>query len=125
MRPRTTSSVLATLAAALLLGACGSGGIGDIINGPSGNYQSQLKGIVRTVDTRSGDCRIELDSVSNSTYLNQRDQRDPYGGGYGNGNRATTSDRTAVRSRPGTSRKMPPAVSSCASGGTSSWSPRA
>jgi len=83
MRFRTTSSVFAALAAALLLGGCGSGGIGDIINGPSGNYQSQLKGIVRTVDTRSGDCRIELDSVSNSNYLNQRD---PYGGGYGNGN---------------------------------------
>ena len=88
MRPRITSSVLAALAAALLLGACGSSGIGDIINGPNGSYQSQIKGIVRTVDTRSGDCRIDLDNVNNSNYLNQRD---PYGGGYGNGsgNRAT------------------------------------
>lgn len=89
MRFRTTSSVLATLAAALLLGACGSSGIGDIINGPNGSYQNQIKGIVRTVDTRSGDCRIEIDNVTNSNYLNN--QRDPYGGsgGYNNGNRAT------------------------------------
>lgn len=90
MRPRTTLSVLAALAAALLLGACGSSDIGDIINGPRGSsYQNQIRGIVRTVDTRSGDCRIELDNVNNSSYLNN--QRDPYGGGYGNsnGNRAT------------------------------------
>ncbi|HEV8238290.1 MAG TPA: hypothetical protein VGS57_02865 [Thermoanaerobaculia bacterium] len=88
MRPRIISSVFAPLAAALLLGACGSGGIGDIINGPNGSYPSQIKGIVRTVDTRSGDCRIDLDNVSNSTYLNNGNNGS-YGGGYGNGNRAT------------------------------------
>jgi hypothetical protein len=88
MRPRTIPSVLAALAVALLLGACGSGGIGDIINGPSGSYPSQLKGIVRTVDTRSGDCRIELDNVSNSTYLNNGNNGS-YGGYGNNGNRAT------------------------------------
>ncbi|HXT49486.1 MAG TPA: DUF5666 domain-containing protein [Thermoanaerobaculia bacterium] len=89
MRPRTTSSVLAALGVALLLGACGSSDIGDIINGPSGNYPREIKGIVRNVDVAGGDCRIDLDNSSSSTYLDNRD-RGTYGsGGYGSGNRAT------------------------------------
>jgi len=88
MRPRTTSSVLAAVGAALLLGACGSGNIGDILGGPSGNYPSEVKGIVRNVDVTGGDCRIDLDNATSSTYLDNRD-RGSYGGGYGSGNRAT------------------------------------
>lgn len=95
MRIRPTSSVLAALAAALLLGACGSSDIGDILGGPSGRAPSQIKGIVRTVDVRSGDCRIDLDNVSNSTYL---DNRDRGYGGYTTGSRTTVycDDQTRV-----------------------------
>lgn len=87
-RRTTTTSLLATLAAALLIGACGSSDIGDIINGPNGRYQNQLKGIVRTVDTRSGDCRIELDNVNNANYLNNGNGG-YNNGGYNSGQRAT------------------------------------
>jgi hypothetical protein len=87
MRPRTTCNVLAALGAALLLGACGSSDIGDILGGPSGRYPSEIKGIVRNVDTTGGDCRIELDNSRSSTYLDNRD-RGTYGD-YGSGSRAT------------------------------------
>lgn len=95
MRIRQPRSVLAALAAALLLGACGSSDIGDILGGPSGRAPSQIKGIVRTVDARSGDCRIDLDNVTNSTYL---DNRDRGYGGYTTGNRTTVycDDQTRV-----------------------------
>jgi len=89
MRPRTTPSVLAALGAALLLGACGSSDIGDIINGPSGNYPSEIKGIVRNVDVTGGDCRIDLDNATNSTHLDNRGTYGGGSGGYGSGNRAT------------------------------------
>jgi hypothetical protein len=94
MRPRTASSVLAALAA-LLLGACGSSDIGDIINGPSGRYPSEIKGIVRNVDTTGGDCRIDLDNATSSTYLNQGGGYG--GGGYGSGNRAIVYCDTQTR----------------------------
>jgi hypothetical protein len=76
------SSVLATLAAALLLGACGSSGIGDILGGPGGQAPNQIKGIVRSVDTR-GDCRIDLDNATSASYLANGgyDNRGGYGGG--------------------------------------------
>jgi hypothetical protein len=99
MRIRTPRSVLAALAAALLLGACGSSDIGDILGGPGGRAPNQIKGIVRTVDARSGDCRIDLDNVTNSTYLDNRDRGyGDYGGGYGSGSRATVycDDQTRV-----------------------------
>lgn len=95
MRIHPPRSVFAALAAALLLGACSSGGIGDILGGPSGRAPSQIKGIVRTVDIRSGDCRIDLDNVTNSTYL---DNRDRGYGDYGTGSRTTVycDDQTRV-----------------------------
>jgi len=98
MRIRQTHSVLAALAAALLLGACGSSDIGDILGGPSGRAPSQIKGIVRTVDARSGDCRIDLDNVTNSTYLDNRDRGNGGYGGYGTGGRTTVycDDQTRV-----------------------------
>lgn len=84
MRSLETGSLLVALVAAILLGACGSSDIGDILGGPSGRAPDQLKGIVRTVDTTGGDCRIELDDATRS-YLDNRDS----GGLYGSGSGAT------------------------------------
>jgi hypothetical protein len=81
------SGALATIAAAvLLLGACASGDIGDILGGPSGRAPRQVKGIVRTVDTRSGDCRIDLDNATlPADYIANGGST----GGYGSGGRAS------------------------------------
>lgn len=82
MRSTQTFSAAAALAGALLLGACASSDIGDILGGPSGQAPAEIKGIVRSVDTR-GDCRIELDNAtSSSRYLDNGGYR---GGGYGGG----------------------------------------
>jgi hypothetical protein len=93
MRSIKTGSPLVALVAVLLLGACGSGDIGDILGGPSGRAPEQIKGIVSSVDT-TGDCRIELDSATQS-YLDNRDSGGIYGDRYGS--RATVYCDNATR----------------------------
>lgn len=90
MRSTHTFSAAAALAGALLLGACGSSDIGDILGGPSGQAPSQIKGTVRYVDTRS-DCSIELDNAtSSSRYLANGGYN---GSGYGGGRAVLYCDR--------------------------------
>jgi hypothetical protein len=88
MRTLTPGKALAALAVALLLGACGSSDIGDILGGPSGRAADQIRGTVRSVDTR-GDCRIELDDTGSSRYLAN--------GGSGSGGRATVYCDSSTR----------------------------
>jgi len=84
MRIVHTSRALTALAATLVLGACAGGNVGDILGGPAGRAPNQIQGIVRAVDTRNGECRVELDNTrASSSYLANG------GGGYGNGGRAT------------------------------------
>ena len=102
MRSINPSKVLATLAVAVALGACGSSGLGDIMGSPGGGTQTaaadEVRGTVRYVDT-SGDCLIEIEDARWSNRSNLRN--DDYGGAYGNntsGERLTLhcDDRTVV-----------------------------
>jgi hypothetical protein len=84
MRIAHTRRALTALAATLLLGACAGGNVGDILGGPAGRAPNQIQGIVRAVDVRNGECRVELDNTrGSSSYLANG------GAGYGNGGRAT------------------------------------
>jgi hypothetical protein len=83
MRTHHTGSALALVAATLLLTACGSSGLGDILGGGSSDPRqsvSEVRGTVRGVDVR-GDCAIELRD-SDYDYSNDlRNERDTaYGG---------------------------------------------
>ncbi|HEV8629946.1 MAG TPA: hypothetical protein VGV61_06475 [Thermoanaerobaculia bacterium] len=84
MRVFTIRGALASLGTVLLLGGCASSDIGDILGGPGGRGTSEIRGTVRYVDTR-GDCRIDLDNASSSSYLNNGGSS----GGYGSGGRTS------------------------------------
>src|SRR3954465_9639739 len=83
MSRTSSSSLLATALLALTLGACASSDVGPIFPGPNGQAVSEVKGIVRSVDTRN-DCVIELDNATATDYRLNND-------GYGNssGGRST------------------------------------
>lgn len=86
MRSLSIRGALASLATALLLGGCASSDIGDILGGRGGRGTSEIRGTVRYVDTR-GDCRIDLDNATSSSYLNNGGSGG--GGGYGGGGRTS------------------------------------
>ena len=102
MRSIPYGKALIPFAAALLLGACGSSGIGDILGSP-GNEPAvavdEVRGTVRYVDT-DGDCLIELEDARVTERRNLRG--DDYG--LGGGDRVTLyCDDTTVVTHDGRS----------------------
>jgi hypothetical protein len=83
MHIHSTRRALGLVAVALLLGACGSSGMGDILGGGGNNYPQQgireVRGTVRGVDTRD-DCAIEL---RDSDYAYDNDLRNGSDTSYG------------------------------------------
>jgi hypothetical protein len=75
MRSAKIISLLPALAVVLALQACASGYNGDI-----GGAPRQLRGVVQSVETRSGECRIDLANVRDSSYLDQSGGNGGYGG---------------------------------------------
>ena len=98
MRISHPGKALATIVAALALGACGSSGIEDILGSPSQrptNIADEVQGTVRSVDT-SGDCVIEIDDARWTDRNNLRNGTDY--GNYDSGERLTLycDDQTVV-----------------------------
>jgi hypothetical protein len=84
MHIHSTRRALGLAAVALLLGACGSSGMGDILGGGNDYPQQnvgEVRGTVRGVDTRD-DCAIEL---RDSDYVQTNDLRNSSGTAYGSG----------------------------------------
>ena len=97
MRSIPYGKALTPFAAALLLGACGSSGIGDILGGSPGQppaaVADEVRGTVRYVET-DGECRIELEDARVTQRRNLRD--DDYGLGGGDRVMLYCDDSTVV-----------------------------